>query len=128
MTLGIDVDTIKDEEWISQNKNFPSQPGDLTRGRWSKCTPYVKRQENFYYCKMICEVKIALVGIGDVIRQLNLYKSYYHVRSRGSQNSWLPYGLLFAPWDLSGSDLSTLESSDWCSEQKDAKPPTHLEV
>lgn len=74
--------------------------------KYAPCEPYWAASQSSW--SMIAEVKISKVGIGDILRQLNLYVSYF---DNYSLSSYYPKALLIAPWDLTAPEAEALKSS-----------------
>jgi len=64
------VEGTKTAEWSEAKDNYGNY-----RDVWTPCEPVATTE--ILRWKMLVEVKIAPVGIGDVLRQLNLYATYH---------------------------------------------------
>lgn len=82
-------------------------------GYWTKCEPYTLTNTDKRSWKMFAEVKIGVVGIGEVLRQLNLYLSYFDRRRCSEMPRGLPVGILVAPWDLSPAESRSLSDAGY---------------
>ena len=126
-TIGF-IDVVYQFEGIVegvQTSKYVEVPSSKFKGEFVNklvpCEP-VPRQLPPDHWKMFVEVKIAPVSIGDVLRQLNLYASYFvnkYEDRAGLQDQpvpidkTLPRGLLVAPWDASAAELDALRKSGY---------------
>lgn len=63
---------------------------------------------------VIGEVKINREGIGNILRQMNLYRSYLHGDDgRGNLHYGGPVGIVFAPWDMTTPEEAALEDAGY---------------
>jgi len=70
-----------------------------------------KAGDSRYGFSFFAEVKIAKVSIGEVLRQMGLYKLYYPSGMDYLDDmKHVPRGILVAPWDLTESELSELRA------------------
>lgn len=58
--------------------------------------------------RIFVEVKVAKIGIGDIIRQMKLYETYFPVSNKFD---FLPNALLIAPWDLDDNENKVVRDS-----------------
>lgn len=91
------VEGTKTAEWSEAKDNYGNY-----RDVWTPCEPVATTE--ILRWKMLVEVKIAPVGIGDVLRQLNLYATSLHGTS--PPPNWMPYESR-ATSSLSSARLST---------------------
>lgn len=108
------IDVVFDFEGVvegTQTANIARKPDEsgFMRDVWIPCEP-VAASETIRW-KMLVEVKITPVSIGDVLRQLNLYTTY-HKASEGVPEK-MPRGLLVAPWNVSAAELDALRKSGY---------------
>ncbi len=88
------IEGTQTAEWSSRG-TVPCEPVNATRNN---------------HWRMLVEVKISPVSIGDVLRQLNLYSTYFE---SVAEYRHMPRCLLVAPWDLAASELDALRKSGY---------------
>lgn len=63
---------------------------------------------------LFAEVKIEKVGIGNLLRQMNLYAAYIPWKTAGVRKRYaLPCGIVLAPWGISDAELEVLHESGY---------------
>lgn len=61
--------------------------------------------------RVFAEIKVARSNTGDILRQMQLYKSYLKLERYGRINH-VPVGLLIAPWDMTKTEIALFKKED----------------
>lgn len=106
--------------------------------------PKLSRKVRSQTWPLFAEVKIEPVGVGDILRQLNLYRSYFEIggyseRPRAPYPG-VPYGILFTSFQLSPAESTAINEAgygciqlgtkfdQWCKEQNVQSDPKDMVI
>ncbi len=95
--LARDMDVMQDQMWLRD----PGKWGPLPAG-W---VPKLRVDSEFPW-RFFAEVKVAKIPAGDLLRQLQLYKTFFDYNSEHRPAA--PFGIVVAPWDMTESENSEL--------------------
>jgi hypothetical protein len=96
--------------WHGSGQYVYEKDGRVSRSQYQQVS-YVRVERR----RIFCEVKVGRVSIGDVLRQMNLYKSYTngYEWGGGGRDNLGPLGILVAPWDVSLAEKDSLNKAGY---------------
>ncbi len=100
-----EMDVVQDQMWRASTEQW----GPLPEGWTAKSRAHRELPWRFF-----AEVKVARVPAGDLLRQLQLYKTFFNYDGpprRGMDDrlrSAAPFGIVVAPWDMTESENAEL--------------------
>ncbi len=102
--LDVDINLCAETEEIGKQlihkTQWRSENGKAVEHKWDETKDY--KNEHIYELRMIIEVKVNPVGIGDILRQIALYREYCQA------TRWL----VATTYPMKTIDVSTLEKSN----------------
>jgi len=100
----------KREETVTRKYGISPREYVETSYQWVDCEPYQKsRQTTKDNIAIFAEVKIQPTSVGDILRQMKLYRDYLFTHHH--TGCGLPLGILFSPWDLSAAEADALHKA-----------------